>query len=63
MKDLANTLDTILNKYRDIEKNLLHQDKLNKATLIKLNKEYAIPAQARKRLPINFEIAQSLICL
>ena len=41
MKDLANTLDTILTKYRDIEKNLLHQDKLDKDALIKLNKEYA----------------------
>ena len=41
MKYLANTLDTILIKYRDIEKNLLHQDKLDKDALIKLNKEYA----------------------
>ena len=41
MKDLSDKLDTILKKYRDIEKDLLQQDKLEKDTLIKLNKEYA----------------------
>ena len=41
MKDLTNTLDTILIKYREIETNLIDQDKLDKNTLIKLNKEYA----------------------
>ena len=38
MKDLSDKLDTILVKYRDIEQNLLHQDKLDRDTLIKLNK-------------------------
>ena len=41
MKDLSNKLDIILIKYRGIEKNLLHQDKLDRDTLINLNKEYA----------------------
>ena len=41
MKDLANTLDTIIIKYKDIEKNLSQEESLNKKTLIKLNKEYA----------------------
>ena len=41
MKDLVKKLDTIIVKYRDIEKNLLQQNNLNKDSLIKLNKEYA----------------------
>ena len=38
MKDLSDKLDTILKKYRDIEKDLLQQDKLEKDTLIKYKK-------------------------
>ena len=41
MKNLSDKLDPILKKYGDIEKDLLHQDKLDKDTLIRLNKEYA----------------------
>ena len=41
MKDLDNKLDKILIKYKEIEKNLLQQDTLNKETLINLNKEYS----------------------
>ena len=41
MKDLVKKLDTIIIKYRDIEKNLLQHNNLDKNSLIKLNKEYA----------------------
>jgi len=41
MKELSDKLDPVLKKYKDIEKDLLHQDKLDKDTLIRLNKEYA----------------------
>ena len=41
MKNLSDKLDPILKKYRDIERELLHQDKLEKNSLIRLNKEYA----------------------
>ena len=41
MKYLTNSLEKILIKHKDIEKNLMHQDKLDNATIVKLNKEYA----------------------
>ena len=41
MKDLDKKLDTIMIKYKDIEKILSQQDNLDKEILIKLNKEYA----------------------
>ena len=41
MKDLDKNLDTIMIKYKDIEKTLSQQDNLDKEILIKLNKEYA----------------------
>ena len=41
MKDLIKKLDTIIVKHKDIEKNLLQQNKLDKETLIRLNKEYS----------------------
>ena len=41
MKDFANKLNTIIDKYKNIEKELSLQNNLNKENLIKLNKEYA----------------------
>ena len=41
MKDLANKLDTLIIKHKDIEKILSEQNNLDKNTLIQLNKEYA----------------------
>ena len=41
MKDLVKKLDTIVIKHKDIQKNLLQHDNLDKDSLIKLNKEYA----------------------
>ena len=41
MKDIANQLDGILKKYKDIEKQLSNQDSLETSKLIELNKEYS----------------------
>ena len=41
MTDLINKLDTVIKKYKEIEKQLLNQNNLKKDNLIKLNKEYA----------------------
>lgn len=41
MIDLSNKLDTILIKYKNIEKNLFQQNTLDKEVLIKLNREYS----------------------
>ena len=41
MKDLANKLDTLIIRHKEIEKNLSEQNNLDKNALIQLNKEYA----------------------
>ena len=49
MKDLANKLDTLIIKHKDIEKNLSEQNNLDRNTLIQLNKEYAELTQLLKK--------------
>ena len=41
MKSISSQFDTIVNKHKDIEKQLSNQDQINSEQLIKLNKEYS----------------------
>ena len=54
MKNLSEKLKVIISKYREIEKKLLNQDKLDTNTLIKLNKEYSELTPLVKRI-IDFQ--------